>query len=147
MFDSPWRCRLGFYPICSFSHRWLTLLEAIITLSVVKLGLVGPPLSGLVGLAASNNSLSSSGIHGAPPSLEIMSFLLRGSIMNNNPLQSVGAFSPPPSSRNIGKPSYRNIVHSSSKNLMVQEALAISIPLVKDIVSKAVIYSSISLIF
>jgi len=115
-------------------------------LSTASLGLANTPLSGLTDLAAIGGSLRSSGSMVASPLLTVVPFLLGGSIMNSDPLHYVGAISPPPSSRSLGTPSYKDIVHSSSNSLMVQESLAISIPLVKD-VSKEAIYTSTALTF
>jgi len=68
------------------------------------------------------------------------------SILNVDLVHSMGACSSPPSYGNLGNPSLKYIMQSSSNCLMVQEAPTISIPLVKDVESKEMIYSSSALI-
>jgi hypothetical protein len=104
------------------------------------------PLSSSIVLIVSDGSLDSSRSMVTSPLLMIVSSLLEGSNLNNDPLHFVGSCPPPPSYGNLGKPSYKYIVHSSSNNFMVHEDSAISIPLVKDVVSKETIYITTDMI-
>jgi hypothetical protein len=121
------------------SHPRLMLsVGGNLDLSMARLGMADNSSSVVTYFLATDDPLRFLGSMETSPSMTVMSSLLNGYVL----VHSMGAFSPPPSFGNLAKLSFRDNVQSSSNNLMVHEAMTIIIPLMKDVVSKAVIYSS-----
>lgn len=92
--------------------------------------MVGHSLSIVTSFVANDDPLGISGSMAMSPSMMIVFSFLNNfvSILNVDHVHSMGICAPPPSSGNLSKPSFRDIVQSSSNALMIQEAPAITIP-------------------